>query len=368
MAISRRKFLKIGAIAGATLDVSGVSTAARSRHASSGSAMPTSRAKALMALFKLDYPIFQAPHGPAATNPSLAAAVANAGALGALALTRSTPQAARAAVSRTRELTKRSFLVNYLLAFDPVSLPEALDAGAPVVQFSWGLPTEAMMSAARTNGTRVGVMIGNAKGARAALDLGADYLVCQGTEAGGHVQSSTPLYELLPAILDEAKDVPVLAAGGIAHGQAIRKALLAGASGTVLGTRFVATQESLAHPDYEQELLKARAKDTALSVCFQDGWPGATHRALRNGTFVRWEAAGCPPVGKRPGEGDVLATHADGSPVTRYNNYTPGSDLKGSIAELVMYAGEGVGEIRDLPSAGELVRRLWTECLDMTHS
>jgi nitronate monooxygenase len=86
------------------------------------------------------------------------------------------------------------------------------------------------------------------------------------------------------------------------------------------------------------------------------------HRALRNATFVRWEAAGCPAVGGRPGEGDVLATHPDGKKLLRYNSYSPGSDLKGSISELVMYAGEGVGDINDLPGAAELVHRLWAEC------
>jgi nitronate monooxygenase len=225
-----------------------------------------------------------------------------------------------------------------------------------------------MMSAARAAGASVGVHIGSVTGARAALDLGTDYLVCQGTEAGGHVQSSALLYDLLPEVLDEAKDTPVLVAGGIGNGQKIKKGLLAGASGAVLGTRFVATQESGAHPDYKRAILKAHEKDTALSVCFQDGWPGAMHRALRNDTFVRWEAAGCPPVGKRPGEGDVLAAHPDGTKVLRYNSYTPGGDLKGTVSELVMYAGQGVDDVKDLPGAGELVRRLWAECLETTRS
>jgi nitronate monooxygenase len=260
-------------------------------------------------------------------------------------------------------LTKRPFLINYLLFLDPLSLPAALDAGAPVVQFSWGLPTREMISAVRSAGAKLGVQIGNPEGARTALDLGADYLVCQGIEAGGHVQSSTPLEDLLPRVLDEAKGTPVLAAGGIGNGQRIRTTLLAGASGVVLGTRFVATEESLAHPDYKRAILKAQARDTAMSVCFQDGWPGATHRALRNGTFVRWEAAGYPPVGKRPGEGDALATRPDGTKVLRYNSFVPDRTLEGAITELAMYAGESVDDVNDLPRAHDLVIRLWAECL-----
>ena len=111
-----------------------------------------------------------------------------------------------------------------------------------------------------------------------------------------------PLETLPCSNLEEAKDIPVLAAGGSGHGQKIKTALLPGASGAVLGTRFVATQESLAHPEYKSAILRAHATDTALSVCLQDGWPSATHRALRNRTFERWEAAGCPSVGRRPGE------------------------------------------------------------------
>src|SRR5207248_11292885 len=131
-------------------------------------------------------------------------------------------------------------------------------------------------------------------------------------EAGGHVQSSTPGSELLPLVLKEAGRTPVLVAGGVSDGHALQKILAAGAAGAVLGTRLMATQESSAHAEYKKALVQAHATDAAMSVCYQDGWPGATHRTLRNGTLNRREAAGCPPPGKRPGEGDVVATRANG--------------------------------------------------------
>jgi nitronate monooxygenase len=363
MATSRRKFLKESAVAGAGLSVFGVSPA-ESGQSGREETIPTSRAKALMALFALEYPIFQAPTGPV-IGPDLASAVSNAGAMGAIPLSGRTPEAARELVTSTRRLTNRSFLVNYILALDPQSqsLPAALEAGARVVQFSWGLPTKAQIAEVRSAGAKFGVQVGNAEGARGALDLSADYLVCQGNEAGGHVQSSTPLYDLLPKVVEEAQQTPVLAAGGIGNGQKIRKALLSGASGAVLGTRFVATQESLAHAEYKNAIIHAQAKDTALSVCFQDGWPGATHRTLRNSTLVRWEAAGCPPVGRRPGEGDVVATRPDGTRVLRYSAASPVRDLRGTITDLTMHAGMSVDDVRDLPTARDLVRRLWAECL-----
>jgi len=366
MATSRRDFLKNTAIAGSALGIVGAPYPDSALGAQAG-VIPTPKSMELMERFGLRYPIFQAPHFGA--GPELVAAVSNAGALGILGgLNRLTSESAHEYVKATRKLTKRLFAVNYILAFDPRSLPGALEAGAPVLHFSWGLPTKKMVSSVHNAGAKFGVQIGNAIGARAALDLGADYLVCQGVEAGGHVQSSTALYELLPRILDEARKMPVLAAGAISHGRKIRRALLAGASGAMLGTRFVATQESLQHPDHKKALIKARAGETALSVCFQDGWPGATHRALRNRTFEQWEAAGCAPVGSRPGEGDVLATRADGTTVLRYSAFSPMRDLEGAITDMAMYAGQGVDDVKDIPAAADLVRRLWAECIDTSQS
>ena len=109
----------------------------------------------------------------------------------------------------------------------------------------------------------------------------------------------------------------------------------------------------------------SQSRDTVLTVCFQDGWTNAPHRVLRNRTFEMWEAAGCPPPGKRPGEGDVLATNTvTGATKRRYGTGNPGPDDRGTLLELALWAGQGVDAIRDIPSAGELVGRLWKECLD----
>jgi nitronate monooxygenase len=324
--------------------------------------IPTERAKALVALFGLKYPIFEAPHGNM-TCPELAIAVSNAGALGALGLSLASAEEARAAVSTVRSATKAAFFINYILAGEEPSesFRAALDAGAPIVQFSWGLPANATISAIRRAGAKLGIQVTSAEGARAALDAGADYLVCQGTEAGGHVQASRGLYEALPIVLQEAKEKPVIASGGIGNGAGIRKALLAGASAAMLGTRFVATTESYAHQDYKQALVAAHAHDTALTICFQDGWP-ALHRVLRNRTFVMWERAGCPSPGKRPGEGELVATQSNGEKELRYSALPPERNFHGAAREMALYAGLGVEYVKDLPSAGELVQRLWREC------
>jgi nitronate monooxygenase len=327
--------------------------------------MSSQRTRELLSLFDLKYPILQAPVG-GASGPDLAAAVCAAGAMGSMAMTIATSELARERVKKVLAVAKGTFAVNYILSYapEPKSLAAVLDAGAPVVQFSWGIPAKHQVAMVRSSGARFGVQVANREGARAALDAGADYLVCQGVEAGGHVQASSSLLDALAAVLAEASRQPVFAAGGIADGAGIRRVLQAGASGAALGTRFVATRESPAHPDYKHALLKAAdGSQTALSVCFQDGWSNALHRNLRNDTFIRWEAAGCPAPGMRPGEGDILATRPDGKPVLRYATLSPNNTLTGAgVADCALYAGMGVGLINDLPSAGDLVRRLWAEC------
>lgn len=336
--------------------------------------MPTLRAASFMNAFGLTYPLCNAGMGTFA-SAALATAVSNAGGLGGTGTgTRfggGDPSVAnpamREVVTQIRAGTKGPFFVNYLLHVDPITLPAALDAGAPIIQFAWGIPSADMAAMIRKAGAKMGVQVASAAGARRAIDAGADYLICQGTEAGGHVQASWSLYDTLSSVVDEAKHVHVLAAGGIANGAHIRRALLAGASGVLIGTRFIATKEAAVHDDWKSALTRARAADTVLTLCYQDGWPNAPHRILRNATFTMWEAAGCPPPGKRPAEGDVITTNsARGITKKRYQIGGPTPNDRGDIAELPRYAGTGVDAIRDIPSAGELVARLWKECLSAT--
>jgi nitronate monooxygenase len=356
----RRKFLAVTAGVGSGLLLSRNEASAENPTISLAL---SPRTRELLGLFNLKYPILQAPVG-FASGPDLIVAVCEAGAMGSMALSTATPEDAKARVKKVLSGTKGFFAVNYILHFEPKSLGSAIDVGAPIVQFSWGLPSKEMVAVIRSAGAKFAVQIASADGAKAALDLGAEYLVCQGTEAGGHVQASLPLMEALSKVLEVSEGKPVFGVGGISNGAGIRKVLAAGASGASVGTRFVATEESYAHPAYKKALLNANASHTALTVCFEGGWPNAPHRVLRNDTFRRWEAAGCPPAGRRPGEGDVLAKRPDGSPVLRYSGFSPSKLLTGdSIEQCALHAGEGVGEINDIPAAGALVTRLWHECI-----
>lgn len=358
MATSRRDFLRQTAAVAAGFGTHALPVPAQQ------STMPTPRARAFMERFGLTRPIANAGMGFFAT-PELAIAVSEAGGLGSVGTGR-TPAAetVKDYVTRARAGTRRPFAVNFLLAAEPLTLAVALDAGAPIIQFAWGMPTREMTAAVRRAGAKMGVQVSSRVGARQALDLGADYLICQGTEAGGHVQAISALYETLPAVIEEAGTVPVLAAGGIANGSHIRRALMSGASGVYIGTRFVATREAEGHDEYKNALIRAKTVDSVLTVCFQDGWENAPHGVLRNRTVEMWEAAGCPAPGQRPGEGDVLTTNAaTGLVKRRYSIGGPRRDDRGELLDLPLYAGKGVGAVRDIPSAGDLVARLWKECL-----
>jgi len=233
----------------------------------------------------LRYPIFQAPHFGA--GPELVAAVSNAGALGILGgLNRVTSESAHEYVKATRKLTKRLFAVNYILAFDPRSLPGALEAGAPSC-ISHGDCDEENGFVAAHAGAKFGVQIGNAIGARAALDLGADYLVCQGVEPE---DMSNPVRALRTSsrILDEFGNARL---GRRGHQpwqkdkeSAASRRLRRHARHAVCGHAG-----SLQHPDHKKALIKARGENSAF-VCFQDvGRVAIIGHCAR--AFEQWEAA-----------------------------------------------------------------------------
>jgi nitronate monooxygenase len=303
----------------------------------------------------LSVPILQAPIGSCAT-PQLASAVSEAGGIGALALTWCSPEAAARMVSETRCRTNRPFQVNFVLSFEPVCLRAALEAGAPIVTFSWGLSAPSI-ALAHEFGALVGVQVSTAAGAELALGAGADFLIAQGVEAGGHVQATRPLASVLEDVVSVAKGYPVVAAGGIATGRQIAAVLKKGASAAMLGTRFVASTESNAHHDYKSRLLSAQSSDSTLTLCFDLGWPYAAHRVLRNKTLDTWESAGCPPSGRRPGEHDEIA-HLNGKSVKRYQDMPALVGMEGSLDELCLYAGTGVGEIKSIEPAATLIKRL----------
>jgi len=311
-------------------------------------------------LLGIDVPVVQAPMG-GASCPALAAAVSNAGGLGTMPVGTVEPEKVTAIVEEIRSLTPRPFAVNLLLTSPQEErLDAALSAGVPAVNFGWGDPGP-LVARARDGGAKVLVAIGSPEESRTAAELGADVIVAQGWEAGGHVWGDIATMPLVPATVDAVAPVPVLAGGGIADGRGLAAALALGAQGAWIGTRFLLAEEAAIHDDYRMLLLDAGAADTVHSGLFDVGWRNAPHRTLRNSTYRAWEDAGRPASGDRPGEGEPVAQRPDGSEVVRYASQTPSAGIAGEIEAMSTWAGQGVGLARRVQPAAEIVRELVAE-------
>ena len=306
-------------------------------------------------LDQLGTPIFQAPIGSASSD-ELAIAVAEAGGMGSLAMTWTAAEDAAEQIRRIKQATQGVFAANFVLSFEPSCLDAVLEAGVPAVTFSWGF-SKALISKVKASGTQVGVQVGSMSGACKALKAGADFLICQGVEAGGHVQSTTPLNDILLGVLRLAGKVPVFAAGGIGNAQDVHETMLLGADGVMLGTRFVNALESRAHPDYQRAIVSADEASLAYTVCFDGGWTYSCQRVIRNWTLERWEAEGCPMPGKRPGEGDIVAVN-NGFEIPRYHIASPVNTTEGDVLDLALYAGTSAARIDNVLAAADIISDL----------
>lgn len=304
----------------------------------------------------MEIPIVQAPMG-GASCPALAAAVSNAGGLGMLALSWHSVDGIRDEIRRTKALTSRPFGVNLVLAFPQEErLAACLEEGVPLVSFFWGDPAPFMDQVHRA-GALVATTVGCAAEARQVADAGADILVAQGWEAGGHVRGEVATLPLVRSVVEAVGSRPVLAAGGIADGAGLAAILALGAAGAWVGTRFLASEEAPISARYRHRLLAAAETDTVHTGLFDIGWPDAPHRVLRNATYDAWEAAGRPASGSRPGENDIVATGASGD-MRRYGAVTPGPDATGDIDALSLWAGQGVGRVERVLPAAAIVKEM----------
>jgi NAD(P)H-dependent flavin oxidoreductase YrpB (nitropropane dioxygenase family) len=252
-------------------------------------------------------------------------------------------------------LTDRPVGINLGLEWEQGErLTAALDAGARVVSLFWGDPAD-LIAEAHSAGALTMVTVGSAEEASHAVAVGADVVVAQGWEAGGHVWGTVSTLALVPRVVDAAGPVPVVAAGGIADGRGLAAVLALGAAGAWVGTRFLAAPEAQIHDDYRGRLFEATELDTFYGTLFDGGWENAPHRALRNSTVEAWEAAGRPAPGSRPGETDEPAFRPDGSPINRYASTTPSIGMSGDLEPLSHWAGQGVGLVTHVQPAHEIV-------------
>jgi nitronate monooxygenase len=306
-------------------------------------------------------PVVQAGMGGGLSRHELAAAVSEAGGLGTIAVN------GAAAIERelraARQLTDQPIAVNVLLPFARRSWFEAV-AEADVVVTFWGRPRR------RTDGVWIH-QCGSVEEAREARAAGADALVAQGIEAGGHVRGHIPAIELLNQVRQALpNDYPLLLAGGVAERADVQRALEAGASAAVAGTRFLLSEESRAHPAYRERLLAASS--TILTELFGAGWP-APHRVVANAATERWlrddprgprlnralNRLSAPTARYMPGSLQARIARAQRpdsrllSPVSFTDDGPPNLLDAGPL-----YAGETVARIDDIRPASAIVAEL----------
>jgi NAD(P)H-dependent flavin oxidoreductase YrpB (nitropropane dioxygenase family) len=286
------------------------------------------------------------------TSAPLVAAVSNAGGLGVMGLARTRPEQIPADISAIRQATSSPFGVNFLsfLAREP-AIDAALQARPPVFSTAWARPEQVLaplFGRAHEAGSLVMYMAGTVPEALRAKAAGADVIVAQGTEGGGHVGWMATM-TVLPMIVDAVGPTPVLAAGGIADGRGLAAALALGAQGALLGTRFLATTESPLHPSFKQAVLDSDGHDTLLTeipdIASGAVWPGAMARALRNAFIERWAGR----------EWELRARQAEVAATVRK------AVEAGDADNAALLIGQDAGLIHDIPSAGELVQRIVAE-------
>lgn len=286
------------------------------------------------------------------TSAALVAAVSNAGGFGTLGASSLSAAEVRGQIAAIRAATDKPFGVNFLLfRMEEAGFAAALEAKSPVVAFAWARPDQDLalyFRRAHDAGSKVMYQAGEVPEAVRAAEAGVDVIVAQGTEGGGHVGWMTSL-ALVPMVVDAVAPLPVVAAGGVADGRGLAAALALGAEGVLLGTRFLATEESPLHPSHKRAILQSDGHDTVLTeipdIASGQVWPGAMARALRNRFIERWSGRewalrrSAPEAGKAA----IAARQA------------------GDVENAPLLVGQDAGLIHSVIPAGEVIRRMVAE-------
>jgi NAD(P)H-dependent flavin oxidoreductase YrpB (nitropropane dioxygenase family) len=278
------------------------------------------------------------------TSAELVAEVSNAGGLGIIGGLRRSVDELRLEIERVRRLTSRPFGVNHVVCLaDPDAIELTLAERVPVLSLSWGRAAD-LTGRAHDAGVKVVHQVNTPEEAGQVAADGADVIVAQGTEGGGHVGVMSTL-PLVPQVVDAVDGVPVLAAGGIADGRGLAAAIMLGAQGVLMGTRFLATPEARGRGRSKDVILNALGSQTVASKFYDDvlgiRWPGSLVRTIRHPLLDEW--------GHRQQDWALAA-----------ERLRPSLEAAVAAGDFVL-AGESSGLIHDVVPAGELVERIARE-------
>jgi nitronate monooxygenase len=299
---------------------------------------------ALTRLLGIQHPILLAPMGSAAGG-KLAAAVTHAGGLGMLGSGYADEKAIRRELVEAGNAKVGIGFILWALDKNPAALDVALDAKPAAVMLSFGDPSP-YTKRIKAAGSRIICQVQTLEQAKEAAAAGADVIIAQGRDAGGHSGMSRGTIGLVPAVVDAVGLIPVVAAGGIADGRGLAAALSLGASGVSMGTRFTATVESLWDQAMKEKALASGGDQTSQTRVFDivrgAAWPAIyPGRALRNDFYDQWHGKEEALEGQQKKvEASYLASHAN------------------DFAQRVVWTGEGVDLVRDIPTAREVIERI----------
>ncbi|WP_344513742.1 nitronate monooxygenase family protein [Dactylosporangium maewongense] len=319
--------------------------------------------------FGLTTPIAQAGMAFVGMTPELPVAVSNAGALGSLGVGLMPAAALAQTVAAIQAKTDRPFNVNFITVFtEQAQIDAVCEAGVAVVSFHWGHPPRRWIEQLHGAGVRVFEQLSSVDAAKRAVDDGVDVVVAQGQEAGGHNAATLPVFALVPLVVDAVAPALVLASGGIADGRGVAAALMLGADGAWVGTRFVASGESGAHDGYKSRLLSSDATETVSTSMFGPDMPDFNPmRVLRNRVVREWldappaeaDDAPLPVIGETVLGGETVTMH-------RFSNLVPMRGLTtGDLEEMPLLAGQGVGLVTELRPAAEIIEAMTADAVAM---
>ena len=289
------------------------------------------------------------------STPELAVAVADAGGVGSITALGVPAEVLDGMVTNMAARTTGALAVNFLTDQIDRDAVAAAASRVRIIDFFWSEPNSVLVEIAHQGGALACWQVGSLEQALAAVDAGCDIIVAQGTEAGGHVWGQTALRPLLESILRRV-EVPVVAAGGIGSATTFHNVMEAGAAGARIGTRFVATVESGAHPDYKRAIVEAKTDSTEIT----DAFSVCPLCAVRPRARVLKSCIHA--LSQLPGD-TVGDTVLGGQTITlaKGHGLPPGSAATGSVQAMAMYAGESVADVHDILPVRKIIESWWPD-------
>jgi enoyl-[acyl-carrier protein] reductase II len=313
------------------------------------------------------YPFASAGMAFVGETAELAVAVSNAGGIGAVGVGFTPPERLREIIHEMRDRTGgRPFNINFITFLgNDEQVQVCAEERVPIASFHWGHPPAHQLALLLDAGVSLWEQVGCAEAAEQAVDDGVEVIVAQGWEAGGHNYGGLPTFVSVPTVVDAVGDrAMVLAAGGVTDGRQVAAALCLGADGVWVGTRLVASAEARVHPEHHRRLIASSGEDTVRSAIFGPEWPAFNPMRLqRNRVVAEWTDRLAEVPTQRDDLDEVGQTVFLGEPTVmrKFNVLLPVPETTADWEEMPWLMGQGVGLVRDVRPAAEIVEAMMAE-------